>query len=341
MSYRFTLLPGDGIGPEVSAATVRAIAATGVRIDWEEVAAGAGALATHGTTLPDATLKSVQRNRIGLKGPIATPVGKGFTSVNVALRKELDLYVSLRPVKSVPGVKTRHDNVDLVIFRENTEGLYSGREHSPAPGIVETLRILTDRASERIVRWACQYARAEGRRRLTCVHKATIMKKSDGLFLAAFHRIADEWPFLTFDDELVDDTSRGLVLAPHTYDLLVMENLYGDVLSDLCAGLVGGLGVVPGANIGDRCAVFEAVHGSAPDIAGRGVANPTALMLSGVLLLRHIGERAAAERLETAIFAVLGAGRVRTGDLGGTATTREFTDAVCAAAGASAGQGDR
>ncbi|MSP90967.1 MAG: isocitrate/isopropylmalate dehydrogenase family protein [Myxococcales bacterium] len=334
MSYRFTLIPGDGIGPEVSAATMRAIAATGVRIDWEEVAAGAGALASHGTTLPDATLKSVERNRVGLKGPIATPVGKGFTSVNVALRKELDLYVSLRPVKSVPGVHTRHDGVDLVIFRENTEGLYCGREHSPAPGVVETLRILTDRASERIVRWACQYARAEGRRRLTCVHKATIMKKSDGLFLAAFRRIEDEWPFLTFDDELVDDTSRGLVLAPKTYDLLVMENLYGDVLSDLCAGLVGGLGVVPGANIGDRCAVFEAVHGSAPDIAGRGLANPTALMLSGVLLLRHIGEKVAAQRLESAVFDVLSAGIVRTGDLGGTATTREFTDAVCVRAGA-------
>jgi isocitrate dehydrogenase (NAD+) len=330
MTYTLTLIPGDGIGPEVSAATVRAIAATGVRVEWEEMAAGAAALDSHGTTMPDATLKSVQRNRVGLKGPITTPVGKGFTSVNVALRKELDLYVSLRPVKSVPGIKTRHDGVDLVVFRENTEGLYAGREHSPVPGVVETLRIVSERACNRIIRWACQYARSEGRRRLTLVHKATILKKSDGLFLQAFAKVAGEWPFLQFDDELVDDTSRDLVIDPTRYDMLVMENLYGDVLSDLCAGLVGGLGVVPGANIGDRYAVFEAVHGSAPDIAGKGLANPTALMLSGALLLQHIGERAAANRLERGVFGVLQAGKVKTRDLGGTATTQEFTDAVVA-----------
>jgi len=330
MAYRLSLIPGDGIGPEVTAATVRAIAATGVAIDWEPCAAGAGALDSHGTTMPESTLRSVQQNRVGLKGPITTPVGKGFTSVNVALRRELDLYVSLRPVRSVPGVRTRHKDVDLVVFRENTEGLYAGREHSPYPGVVETLRIITEKACQRIIRWACGYARAEGRHRLTLVHKATIMKKSDGLFLHAFRSIRDEFPFLGFDDQLIDDTCRELVLEPTAFDLMVMENLYGDVLSDLCAGLVGGLGVVPGANIGDRYAVFEAVHGSAPDIAGKGVANPTALMLSGVLMLKHLGERKAADCLETAIYGVLGDGHVRTGDLGGKAGTEAYTDAIVA-----------
>ena len=330
MPYRLTLIPGDGIGPEVTDATIRAIAATGVAIDWEWCAAGAGALDTHGTTMPEATLRSVQQNRVGLKGPIATPVGTGFTSVNVALRKELDLYVSLRPVKTVPGIRTRHDGVDLVIFRENTEGLYAGREHSPYPGVVETLRIISERACTRIVRWACDYARAEGRRRVTLVHKASIMKKSDGLFLQCFRKVAEDFPFLHFDDVLVDDASRDLVIQPEAFDLLVMENLYGDVLSDLCAGLVGGLGVVPGGNIGHKYAVFEAVHGSAPDIAGKGLANPTALLLSSVLLLQHIGERKAARQLEHAIHDVLGEGRVRTRDLGGTASTTEYTDALVA-----------
>lgn len=328
MSYRLTLIPGDGIGPEVTDATVAAIAATGVRIDWEHCAAGAGALATHGTTMPEATLESVRSNRVGLKGPITTPVGTGFTSVNVALRKELDLYVSLRPVKSVPGITTRHSNVDLVVFRENTEGLYSGREHSPYPGVVETLRIITDRACRRIVKWAAEYARAEGRHDLRLVHKASIMRKSDGLFLKAFQDVQQDYPFLQFRDELLDDTCYGLVADPTQYDLLVMENLFGDVLSDLCAGLVGGLGVVPGANIGDRYAVFEAVHGSAPDIAGKGLANPTALMLSAVLLLKHIGERKAADLLESSIYDVLGAGQVRTRDLGGTASTGDYTQAI-------------
>lgn len=328
MSYRLTLIPGDGIGPEVTDATVAAIAATGVRIDWEHCAAGAGALTTHGTTMPESTLQSVRTNRVGLKGPITTPVGTGFTSVNVALRKELDLYVSLRPVKSVPGITTRHEHVDLVVFRENTEGLYSGREHSPYPGVVETLRIITERACQRIVKWAAEYARAEGRHDLRLVHKASIMRKSDGLFLKAFREVQEDYPFLHFRDELLDDTCYGLVADPTQYDLLVMENLFGDVLSDLCAGLVGGLGVVPGANIGDRYAVFEAVHGSAPDIAGKGLANPTALMLSAVLLLKHIGERKAADLLESSIYDVLGAGQVRTRDLGGTASTSEYTQAI-------------
>lgn len=331
MTYRFTLIPGDGIGPEVTYATVRAIAATGVQIDWREVPTGAAAVQSHGTPLPDETLASIAEDRVALKGPITTPVGHGFSSVNVAIRKALDLYVSLRPVKSVPGVPTRHEGVDLVVFRENTEGLYSGREHSPAPGVVETLRVVTHSACRKISRYASEYVRAEGRRKLTLVHKASIMKLSDGLFLRSFDEIADDYPFMKHERMLVDDVVCGLVIEPRDFDCLVMENLYGDVISDLCAGLVGGLGVVPGANIGDRVAVFEAVHGSAPDIAGKGIANPTALIQSSVLLLRHIGERKAAVRLETGLFAVLEAGQVRTGDLGGKANTAEFTDAVIAA----------
>jgi isocitrate dehydrogenase (NAD+) len=331
MTYRFTLIPGDGIGPEVTAATIRAIAATGVEIQWREVATGAAAVAAFGTPLPDETLASIVEDRIALKGPITTPVGHGFSSVNVAIRKALELYVSLRPVKSIPGVPTRHENVDLVVFRENTEGLYSGREHSPAPGIVETLRVVTHSACTRICRYASNFVRGEGRNKLTLVHKASIMKLSDGLFLKAFDEIADDFPFMKHEKMLVDNVVCGLVVEPNDFDCLVMENLYGDVLSDLCAGLVGGLGVVPGANIGDRVAVFEAVHGSAPDIAGKGIANPTALMQSAVLLLRHIGERQAATQLEQGVFNVLGAGKVRTGDLGGTANTDQFTNAVVAA----------
>ncbi len=331
MTYRFTLVPGDGIGPEVTAATLRAIAATGVDIAWREVPTGAAAVASHGTPLPQSTLASIAEDRVALKGPITTPVGHGFRSVNVAIRKALDLYVSLRPVKTVPGITTRHDNVDLVVFRENTEGLYSGREHSPVPGVVETLRVVTEKACRRICRYASEFVRAEGRSKLTLVHKASIMKLSDGLFLDSFDAIADDYPFMSHERMLVDEVACGLVVDPLKFDCLVMENLYGDVLSDLCAGLVGGLGVVPGANIGDRVAVFEAVHGSAPDIAGKGIANPTALMQSAVLLLRHIGERKAAANLEAGIFKVLGEGEVRTGDLGGKANTDEYTSAVCAA----------
>jgi isocitrate dehydrogenase (NAD+) len=331
MPYEFTLLPGDGIGPEVTRAACAVLAASGVAIDWREMPAGAGAVAAHGTPLPEQTLRAIERTRVALKGPITTPVGQGFTSVNVAIRKALDLYVSLRPVRSLPGVPTRHEGVDLVVFRENTEGLYAGREHEPVPGVVETLRVISEVACARLCRWANRWAQAEGRRRLTLVHKATIMKQSDGLFLRAFHEVADEAPFLRHDDMLVDDVVRELVLDPTPFDCLIMENLYGDVLSDLSAALVGGLGVVPGANIGDRYAVFEAVHGSAPDIAGRGLANPTALIQSGVLLLRHIGERAAAERVERALWRVLGAGQVRTGDLGGAASTDAFAAAVIAA----------
>ena len=331
MPYRFVLIPGDGIGPEVARATVRAIAATGVEIDWLEVPTGAAALQSHGTPLPDETLRAIETERIGLKGPITTPVGHGFSSVNVAIRKALDLYVSLRPARSIAGLSTRHDDVDLIVFRENTEGLYSGREHSPVDGVVETLRVITERACSRIVRWANNHARNEGRRKLTLVHKASIMKRSDGLFIEAFDRASDDYPFIEHETRLIDDVVRELVIDPSQFDCLVMENLFGDVVSDLCAGLVGGLGVVPGANIGDRAAVFEAVHGSAPDIAGRGIANPTALMLSATLMLRHVGERTAAARLERAIYQVLATGDVRTGDLGGSATTAVYTDAVIAA----------
>ncbi|HAN31702.1 MAG TPA: NAD-dependent isocitrate dehydrogenase [Myxococcales bacterium] len=328
MSYEFTLIAGDGIGPEVTNATIRVLEATGVEIKWIPVATGAAAVAEFGTPLPDETLRTIEKTRVALKGPITTPVGHGFTSVNVAIRQALDLYVSLRPVRSIPGIKTRHEDVDLVVFRENTEGLYSGREHSPVPGVVETLRVISERACSRICKWANDFVRNEGRSKLTLVHKASIMKLSDGLFLDAFTALSDDYPFVEHEARLVDDVVRELVIDPSQFDCMVMENLYGDVLSDLCAGLVGGLGVVPGANIGDRFAVFEAVHGSAPDIAGRGIANPTALIQSSVLLLRHIGERKAADSVEQALFSVLSEGKIRTGDLGGSADTRVFTDAV-------------
>ena len=328
MEYTITLIPGDGIGPEVTEAAARVVKAAGVSVRWERVEAGASAIPKHGTTLPNAVLESITRNRVALKGPLTTPVGAGFASVNVALRKALDLYVSLRPVRSLPGIKTRHSGVDLVIVRENTEGLYSGREHSVAPGVVEGLRIITRRASERIARFAFDYARHEGRRKVTMLHKASIMKLSDGLFLETCHRVAQQYPFVECGEMLIDNAAMQLVLDPSRFDLLLMENLFGDLISDLCAGLVGGLGVVPGANIGDQCAVFEAVHGSAPDIAGRGVANPTAVVLSAALMLRHMGERAAAAAIVSAVDRVLAKGAQVTADLGGRATTAGMTDAI-------------
>jgi isocitrate dehydrogenase (NAD+) len=331
MRHTITLLPGDGIGPEVTEATVRLVEATGVAIRWDTRLAGKAAVDAGMGTLPDETLESIRRNRIALKGPITTPVGKGFRSVNVGLRKSLDLYASVRPVKTLPGVRTRHENVDLVVFRENTEGLYAGREHEVVPGVVEALKIITYKASERLVRYAFEYARWMGRHLLTVCHKAGIMKLSDGLFLEAARNVAKDYPFIEMREMVIDRVAMELVLDPTRFDILVMENLYGDILSDLCSGLVGGLGVVPGANIGENGAVFEAVHGSAPDIAGQNKANPTALMLSAALMLRHIGERVAARRMELAIERVLGAGEVRTGDLGGKASTTEYTDAVIAA----------
>ncbi len=331
MPYDIVLLPGDGIGPEVTAATVRVVEAAGVSVRWIEHAAGLVAVEQGRGTLPGEMLDAVRRCRVALKGPITTPVGKGFTSVNVGLRKALDLYVSLRPVYSIPGVRTRHEGVDLVVFRENTEGLYAGREHEVVPGVVEALKIITEGASRRIARYAFEYARWRGRRRITVAHKASVMQLSDGLFLKACRDVAADYPFLEVEEMSIDACAMQLVLEPRRFDVLLMENLYGDILSDLCSGLVGGLGVVPGANIGDTAAVFEAVHGSAPDIAGQNKANPTALLLSACMMLRHIGETKAAMRIEAAIARVLGEGTVRTGDLGGRATTTEYTDALVAA----------
>ncbi|MCA9539166.1 MAG: isocitrate/isopropylmalate dehydrogenase family protein [Myxococcales bacterium] len=331
MRYTVTLLPGDGIGPEVTAATVRIVEATGVAIDWDTHQAGLLAVEAGGSTLPETTLDSIRRHRVALKGPITTPVGKGFSSVNVGLRKALNTYVSLRPVRSWPGLKTRHEGVDLVVFRENTEGLYAGREHEVMPGVVEALKIITADASRRIARYAFEYARWTGRRKITVVHKAAVMKLSDGLFLDMCREVAADYPFIEVEEQPIDRVAMQLVLDPSRFDVLLMENLYGDIISDLCSGLTGGLGITPGANIGDTCAVFEAVHGSAPDIAGQNKANPMALTLSAAMMLRHIGEQTAGARIEAAIARVLADGAVRTGDLGGRASTTEITDAIVAA----------
>jgi isocitrate dehydrogenase (NAD+) len=328
MTHTIVLLPGDGIGPEVTDATVRIVESTGLKVAWKTHLAGQHAVDAGLGTLPSETLDAIRTHRIALKGPITTPVGKGFTSVNVGLRKALDLYVSLRPVNSLAGVVTRHADVNLVVFRENTEGLYAGREHEVVPGVVEALKIITEGASRRIAKYAFEYARWRGRRRVTVVHKADVMKRSDGLFLSACDAIARDYPFIVCDEMSIDRCAMELVLDPTRFDVLLMENLYGDILSDLCAGLVGGLGVVPGANIGDTSAVFEAVHGSAPDIAGQNKANPTALLLSAVMMLRHIGELVAARRIEVGVERVLSAGQVRTGDLGGRSTTTEYTQAI-------------
>jgi isocitrate dehydrogenase (NAD+) len=330
MTHTVTLIPGDGIGPEVSAAARRAIDATGIDIQWEEAQAGGETLAKTGEVLPEAVLKSLRRNHAGLKGPIATPIGKGFKSVNVALRKALDLYANFRPARALPGIKTRFSdlNLDLVVFRENTEGLYSGLEHEVVPGVVESLKIITERACLRISRYAFAFARRMKRKKITVVHKANIMKLGDGLFLRCSQQVAKDYPEIQYNEMIIDNTCMQLVMHPEQFDVLLMENLYGDIVSDLCAGLVGGLGMVPGANLGDDCAVFEAVHGSAPDIAGQNRANPTALMRAGVQLLAHLGEFDASERLRQAIARVYAAGDVLTRDAGGSATTTEFTEAV-------------
>ena len=330
MKHTITLIPGDGIGPEVTAAVVTILDRAGLDVEWDSHVVGATALERHGVTLPDALLDSIRRNRVALKGPVTTPVGGGFTSVNVGLRKALDLFANLRPVKNLPGVQTRYQNVDLVVVRENTEDLYAGLEHEVVPGVVESLKITTEASSARIARFALDYARTHGRRRVTAVHKANIMKLGDGLFLDTFRKVAAHYPDITSDDRIVDATCMHLVMNPAQLDVLVLPNLYGDIVSDLCAGLVGGLGVVPGANLGADIGVFEAVHGSAPDIAGMHVANPTALLLSAVLMLRHIQEGAMADRIMKALGDVLTDGRVRTRDLGGSASTTEFTDAICA-----------
>ena len=328
MVYRVTLIPGDGIGPEVTTAARRVIDATGVEIEWRVREAGAEVMGRHGTPLPQETLDSIMRNEVALKGPITTPVGSGFRSVNVAIRKSLNLFANYRPARSLPGVPSRYEDVDLIVVRENTEGLYSGLEHIVVPGVVESLRIVTEEASERIIRFAFGVAHDEGRKRVTAVHKANILKQSDGLFLEVFHRVAREYPDIESDESIVDATAMKLVQNPHQFDVLVMENLSGDVISDLTAGLIGGLGMAPAANIGERYAVFEAVHGSAPDIAGQGIANPTAHILSGVLMLRHLDEQAAADRVEDAVRTVIARGETLTADLGGSAGTDEYTAAV-------------
>jgi isocitrate dehydrogenase (NAD+) len=330
MAHQVTLIPGDGIGPEVADATVRAVEAAGVQIEWDRVDAGARALAEQGQLLPDDVLASLESTRIGLKGPTATPIGGGHQSINVALRKKLGLYVNFRPVRRLPGLKTRFQDLllDMAIFRENTEDLYSGLEHEVVPGVVESLKIITRNASIKIARATFDYARREGRQKVTAIHKANIMKLSDGLFLTCCREVAAQFPEVQYNELIVDNACMQLVMRPETFDLLVLPNLYGDIISDLAAGLVGGLGIVPGANIGDHHAIFEAVHGTAPDIAGKGLANPTALMQSAVLMLAHIGEREASVRLQNAIEEVYGRHECLTGDVGGSATTSQFTEAV-------------
>jgi isocitrate dehydrogenase (NAD+) len=328
-----TLIRGDGIGPEVADAVLAVLDAARAPISWEEVVVGREAEKAEGDPLPPRALETVRRNRVALKGPVGTPVGKGFASVNVRLRKALDLYANLRPVKNVPSIESRYTDVDMVIVRENTESLYSGLEHTVVPGVVESLKIITANASTRIAKYAFEYARRRGRKRVTAVHKANIMKLSDGLFLECFRRVAQEYPDIAADDRIVDAACMRLVMNPESFDVLLTENLYGDIVSDLAAGLVGGLGVVPGANIGMEGAVFEAVHGSAPDIAGKDLANPTALLMSAILMLRHLDLPAVADRVETALLATLGAG-IKTPDVGGKAGTREFAKAVAERIGA-------
>jgi isocitrate dehydrogenase (NAD+) len=333
MTTTVTLIPGDGIGPEVSAATVRVLEAAGADIEWDSHLAGSEALARHGDTIPPGLVESIRKNKVALKGPVTTPVGKGFRSVNVQLRKTLELYANLRPAKSLPSIPSRFEGVDLVIVRENTEGLYSGIEHEVVPGVMESLKIITEKASTRIAHFAFQYARKYGRKRVTAVHKANIMKLSDGLFLDCFRKVSEQYPDIEADDRIIDNLCMQLVMRPETYDVLLLENLYGDIVSDLAAGLVGGLGVAPGANIGEGVAMFEAVHGSAPDIAGRDRANPNAMMRSAILMMRWLDEPEIAERLGKAIRKVFVDQEIRTRDLGGTASTSEFTEAVVRALG--------
>jgi len=326
--HAVTLLPGDGIGPEVTEAAVRVLDAAGVRIAWDRVEAGGEVVAKYGTPVPEPVLQSIRKRGLALKGPITTPVGEGFRSANVTLRQDLDLYACVRPVKSLPGVTTRFEGVDLIVVRENTEDLYSGLEHRVCPGVVESIKVITERACLRIAHFAFRMAEREGRRKITAVHKANIMKLSDGLFLECCRRVAREHRDVEYGEVIVDNCAMQLVRDPGQFDVLLLENLYGDIMSDLCAGLVGGLGVVPGANIGDDVAVFEAVHGSAPDIAGKRLANPTAVILSSVEMLKYVGETQAARRIEAAVHATLSEPLLRTRDLGGKATTDQFTDAV-------------
>jgi len=333
VSHPVTLIPGDGIGPEVAEAAVRAVNATGVSIDWQRADLNAGIISKSGQVLPPHVIESLERTRVGLKGPVTTPIGGGFQSVNVALRKHFDLFANVRPVHSLPCLKTRFDDVeiDMVIFRENTEDLYSGLEHEVVKDVVTSLKVITRAASIRIAEYAFRFAKTQGRRQVAAIHKANIMKLADGLFLRCCREVAQAYPEIEYKELIVDNASMQLVMRPQTFDILLLPNLYGDIVSDLAAGLVGGLGVVPGANMGDNQAVFEAVHGSAPDIAGKGIANPTALMLSSVLLLLHLGETAAAAKLRSGVERVYADQKHLPPDVGGKASTSEFTDAVIAA----------
>lgn len=328
MTYNITLIPGDGIGPEVMMAAKDVIDASGIKINWEVAEAGAKVIEEYGTPLPDYVIESIKKNKVAIKGPVTTPVGKGFRSVNVGLRQALDLYANVRPVKTYAGIPSRYENVDLVIVRENTEGLYAGIEHKVGEEAAESIKIITKKASDRIVEFAFDLAEKQGRKKVTAVHKANIMKLSDGLFLKCAREVSEKHENIEFFDMIVDAMSMRLVQTPENYDVLVMPNLYGDILSDMASGLVGGLGVVPGANIGHEMAVFEAVHGSAPDIAGQNIANPTAAILTGVMMLKYLGEYEAAEKIDNAVAEVLKEGKVVTSDLGGTAKTMEFAEAV-------------
>ena len=327
-THRVTLIPGDGIGPEVTEAAVRVVEAIGVAVEWDRVEAGAEVVSKYGTPVPEPVLNSIRRNQVALKGPVGTPIGGGFRSANVTLRQALDLYACVRPVKTISGIPARFENVDLVVVRENTEGLYSGLEHRVAPGIVESLKVVTEKACTRIARYAFELAEREGRGQVCAVHKANIMKLSDGLFLECARRVARDHPGIEYREIIIDNCAMQLVKRPEQFGVLVLENLYGDIMSDLCAGLVGGLGVVPGANLGEDCAVFEAVHGSAPDIAGKRVANPSAVILSAGMMLAHLGEADAAKAVERAVHAALAEPANRTGDLGGSASLDEITTAI-------------
>ena len=333
MKHKVTLIPGEGIGPEVATATRRILEAAGVQIEWEEIAGRTGDSNDQGQRVNQAAIDSVRRNRVALKGPMATAIAGGAPSVNVALRKSLDLYANLRPVKNVPGVKSHFENVDLILVRENTEDLYSGLEHEVVPGVVESLKIITEKASTRIARFAFDYARRHGHKKIHAIHKANIMKLSDGLFLRSVRTVAAQFPEIQYKELIVDNACMQIVMDPLQFDMLLLPNLYGDVMSDLAAGLVGGLGVVPSANIGDECAMFEAVHGTAPDIAGKGLANPTALLMSALLMLDHLGERAAAEKIEAALLKTYREGTHTTRDVGGKAGTDQFAHAVMVAMG--------
>ena len=328
MTHRITLIPGDGIGPEVIKATVRILEATGLKFEWETYMAGAEAFERYREYIPKELIESIERTRLGLKGPVTTPVGGGFSSINVELRKRFELFANFRPVRNLPHIPTRYPDIDLIVVRENTEGLYSGIEHEVVPGVVESLKIITEKASTRVSRFAFEYARKNGRKKIHCIHKANIMKMSDGLFLRSSRNVAKEYPEITYAEHIVDNTCMQLVMNPYQYDMLLLENLYGDIVSDLCAGLVGGLGLVPGANFGHECAIFEAVHGSAPDIAGKNIANPTAVLRSALLMLRHIGESEAALRVRNALEKVYRTRDKLTRDVGGKAGTSEFADAV-------------